>query len=89
MGGHRAGCRMFQTIPVLLGAFLGLTTFIVGQQESAPRRALPDIKQLFNDLQENQKQIESLMEQYGCTEDEELHELDKNGRVKKSIVNQY
>jgi hypothetical protein len=89
MGGRRAGWRVFQTIPALLGAFLGLTTFIVGQQESAPRRPLPDIKQLFNDLQENQKQIESLMEQYGCTEDEELHELDKNGRVKKSIVNEY
>jgi hypothetical protein len=89
MGGRRAGCRVFQTIPALLGALLGLTTFIVGQKESASRRPLPDLKRLFNDLQENQKQIESLMEQYGCTEDEELHELDKNGRVKKSIVNEY
>jgi hypothetical protein len=89
MGGRGIGRRVFQTIPALQGAFLGLTIFIVGQHESAPRRPLPDIKQLFNDLQENQKQTESLMEQYGCTEDEELHELDKNGRVKKSVVNEY
>lgn len=89
MGGRRAGYRVFLSIPALLGAFLGLISFTVGQQESASRRPLPDINQLFNDLQENQKQIESLMEQYGCTEDEELHELDKNGRVKKSIVNEY
>jgi len=89
MGGRRAGCRVFQTIPALLGAFVGLTPLVVAQQESAPRRPLPDIKRLLNDLQENQKQIESLEEQYGCREDEELHELDKNGRVKKSIVNEY
>jgi len=83
------GRRVLQTIPALVGAFVGLTPLVVAQQESAPRRPLPDIRQLLSDLQENQKQLETLVDQYSCTEDEELHELDKNGGVKKSIVNEY
>jgi hypothetical protein len=89
MGGRRAGCRVFQTIPALLGAFVGLTPLVVAQQESAPRRPLPDIKQLFSDVQEHQKQIDNLRDQYSCTENEEVRELDKNGQVKKSIVKEY
>ena len=40
-------------------------------------------------MQENQKQIESLVDQYSCTENEEVRELDKNGQVKKTIVKEY
>jgi hypothetical protein len=89
MDRRRADCRAFRTIPALLGAFLGLTTFIVGQQESAPRRPLPDIKQLLSDVKENQKQLEGLMDQYSCTEDEEVRELDRTGQVKKTVVKEY
>ena len=68
MGSCRTDCRVFHTIPVLLGAFLAVGTGIAGQQDNAVSRPLPDIKQLLSDLQRNQKQIESLEDQYSCTE---------------------
>ena len=89
MRGTRAGCRMFHTIAAFLGAFLSLTALIAGQQDSVIHRPLPDIKQLLRDVQENQKQLESLVDQYSCTEDEEVRELDKNGQIKKTIVKEY
>jgi hypothetical protein len=89
MGSCRTDCRVFHTIPVLLGAFLALGTGIAGQQDNAASQPLPDIKQLLSDLQENQKQVESLEDQYSCTENEEVRVLGKNGRVKKSILKEY
>jgi hypothetical protein len=82
-------CRAFQTIPALLGALLALTPLIASQQGSTASRSLPDINKLLSDVRENQKQIESLVDQYSCTETEEVHELDKHGQVKKSIVKEY
>jgi hypothetical protein len=73
----------------LLGVFLALSAGLAGQQESAASRPLPDIQQLLRDVRDNQKQIESLVDQYSCTEDEEVRELDKKGAVKKTIVKQY
>ena len=89
MGGRSVDCRVFHTIPAFLGAFLTLSTGIAGQQNTAASRTLPDIKQLLTDVRENQKQIESLVDQYSCTESEEVRELDKHGQVKKSIVKEY
>jgi hypothetical protein len=89
MGGRHLESRAFQTIPALLGAFLALTSLIASQQGSTASRSLPDIKQLLSDVRENQKQIESFVDQYSCTETEEVHELDKRGQVKKSIVKEY
>ena len=89
MRGTRAGYRMFHTIAAFLGAFLSLTALIAGQQDSVIHRPLPDIKQLLRDVQENQKQLESLVDQYSCTEDEDVRELDKNGQIKKTIVKEY
>jgi len=89
MGGRRADCRVSHLIPAFLGAFLALTAGLAGGQDSVTRRPLPDIKQLLSKVQDNQKQIESLVDQYSCTENEEVRELDKNGRVKKTIVKEY
>jgi hypothetical protein len=89
MGGRRVDCRAFHTLSAMLGAFLALTPDLTGGQDSATRRPLPDIKQLLSEVQENQKQIESLVDQYSCTENEEVRELDKDGRVKKTIVKEY
>ena len=89
MGGRRVQGRVFHTIPAFLGAFVALTAGLAGQQESAVRRPLPDIKQLFSEVQEHQKQIESIVDQYSCTENEEVRELDKKGQVKKTIVREY
>jgi len=87
MGRRRADCSVFHMILVFLGALLALTTDLTGGQDTAIHRPLPDIKQLLSDIQENQKRIESLVDQYSCTEDEEVRELNKDGRVKKTIVN--
>ena len=89
MGGRRAGCRIFHTIAAFLGAFLALTALIGGHQDNVVHRPLPDIKQLLSVVQENQKQLESLIDQYSCTEDEEVRELDKDGKVKKTIAKEY
>jgi hypothetical protein len=89
MGGRSVECRVFHTLPAFLGAFLALSAGIAGQQDGAVRRPLPDIKQLLSDVQGNQKQLESLVDQYSCTENEEVRELDKNGQVKKTIVKEY
>jgi hypothetical protein len=89
MGGRRVDCRLCYTISAFIGALLALATLIAGQQDNAASRPLPDIKQLLSDLQENQKQIESLVDQYSCTENEEVRVLGKHGQVKKSIVKEY
>ena len=89
MGSRRVQVRVFHTISAFLGAFVALVVGLASQQDSAVRRPLPDIKQLFSDVQEHQKQIESLVDQYSCTENEEVRELDKKGQVKKTIVREY
>jgi len=89
MGSRRVQVRVFHTISAFLGAFVALAVGLASQQGSAVRRPLPDIKQLFSDVQEHQKQIESLVDQYSCTENEEVRELDKKGQVKKTIVREY
>jgi len=86
MGDRRVDCRAFHTVPAFLGALLALTTGIAGQQNTAPSRSSTDIKQLLTDVREHQKQIDSLVDQYSCTETEEVRELDKNGEVKKSTL---
>jgi hypothetical protein len=76
-------------IAPVLGGFLALSTGIAGQQDNAASHSLPDINRLLSDVRENQKQIDRLVDQYSCTETEEVHELDKHGQVKKSIVKEY
>jgi hypothetical protein len=78
-------CRTFLVFVVM---FLALPAPAAPQGRVASR-PLPDIKQLLSDVQENQKQLESLVDQYSCTEDEEVRELDKNGQVKKTTVKEY
>jgi hypothetical protein len=89
MGDHRADSRVWYRILFFLSAFLALTTLLAGQQDGVVQRSLPDIKQLFSDVQEHQKQIDNLRDQYSCTEDEEVRELGRNGQVKKTIVKEY
>ncbi|SPE33755.1 conserved exported hypothetical protein [Acidobacteriia bacterium SbA2] len=79
----------FCTFLALLSTFVALPARVAGQQDSMIHRPLPDIKQLLSDVQENQKQLESLVDQYSCTEDEDVRELDKNGQIKKTIVKEY
>ena len=89
MDDRKVDCRAFHTVTAFLGAFLALTTGIAARQNTSTSRSLPDIKQLLADVRDNQKQIDRLVDQYSCTETEEVHELDKSGQVKKSILKEY
>jgi hypothetical protein len=89
MDDRRVDCRAFHNVLAFLGALLALTTGTASQQNTAASRSLPDIKQLLIDVRENQKQIDNLVDQYSCTETEEVRELDKKGEVKKSVLKEY
>jgi len=47
---------------------------------------LPDLKQLFEEIDANQKQIDKIKENYAGTQVEEEREFDKNGKVTKKEV---
>ncbi len=85
----RFDSRVVNTFLVLTGMFLPLPTLLAARQQSVADRPLPDIKGLLNEVQQNQKQLESLVDQYSCTEDEEVRELNKDGKVKKTIAKEY
>jgi len=50
---------------------------------------LPDLKALFKEIDDNQKAIDKLKENYAGTRDEEETEFEKDGRVKKTELKEY
>jgi hypothetical protein len=50
---------------------------------------LPDLQALFKEIDDNQKQIDKIKENYAGTQVEEEYEYDKNGKVTKKEVNEY
>src|SRR6266852_2892841 len=50
---------------------------------------LPDLKALFKEIDDNQKAIDKLKENYAGSESEEETEFEGNGKVKKHEVNEY
>ena len=50
---------------------------------------LPDLRQLFEEIDANQKQIDKIKENYAGTQVEEETEYDKNGKVTKKEVHEY
>ena len=50
---------------------------------------LPDLKALFKEIDENQKAIDKLKENYAGTRVEEETEFESDGRVKKREINEY
>jgi hypothetical protein len=50
---------------------------------------LPDLKQLFEEIDKNQKEIDKIKENYAGTQVEEETEYDKNGKVTKKETNEY
>ncbi len=57
-----------------------------------PRKAqvqLPDLKQLFAEIDANQKAIDKIKENYAGTRNEEQTEYDKNGKVSKKESTEY
>jgi hypothetical protein len=50
---------------------------------------LPDLKALFKEIDDNQKAIDKLKENYAGTRVEEETEFEKDGKVKKTTLNEY
>ena len=50
---------------------------------------LPDLKALFQQIDENQKAIDKLKENYAGTRNEEETELDKTGKISKREIHEY
>jgi hypothetical protein len=50
---------------------------------------LPDLKQLFEEIDANQKQIDKIRENYAGTQVEEETEYDKSGKITKKETNEY
>jgi hypothetical protein len=50
---------------------------------------LPDLKVLFKEIDDNQKAIDKLKENYAGTRVEEETEFEKDGKVKKTTLNEY
>jgi hypothetical protein len=50
---------------------------------------LPDLKALFKEIDENQKDIDKIKENYAGSQSEEETEFESDGRIKKHEVNEY
>jgi len=84
---HRAG--EFFTVNVTRAAINGTVGERVFDFPIKAQVKLPDLKQLFQEIDANQKQIDKIKENYAGTQVEEETEYDKNGKVTKKEVNEY
>jgi hypothetical protein len=76
----------FKSVIVLLPVLFSAFCYSQGGPTAEP---LPDIPDLLRSLQANQKNVEQLIKDYICTNDEREDELDSDGSVKKSTTMQY
>ena len=72
--------------------FLLLNSPAPGQQPTAqtgPAAPLPEIRQLMREVQEHQKQLEKVRENYTYTSLHTTQDIDGNGHVKKTETEEY
>ena len=75
--------------PFLLGCtFLSLTLLVAAVQQPA-QAPLPDIRQLMREVQEHQKQLDQIRENYTYTSYQVVQDIDGNGQVKKTEASEY
>jgi len=73
----------------LLGCtFLSLTLLVAASQQPAPA-PLPDIRQLMREVQEHQRQLDQIRENYTYTSYQVVQDIDGNGQVKKTESSEY
>jgi len=77
---RRAGCG------ACLAAALAVAVPGLAQTSSAP---LPDVPTLIRQVREHQRQMEAVQENYTFHESDVVHELNKDGSVKKTETEQY
>ncbi|MGA9585937.1 MAG: hypothetical protein WBQ95_11455 [Terracidiphilus sp.] len=74
----------------LLGCCIAFSILLLvaGGQEAA-KAPLPDIRQLMREVQEHQKQLDQIRENYTYTSYQEVQDIDANGQVKKTESSEY
>jgi hypothetical protein len=79
-----------RNVLLLVGAAVDLAiprVCIAGQQAGQP--PLPDIRQLMREVQEHQKQLDRIRENYTFTSYQAVQDIDENGQVKKTESSEY
>ncbi len=67
---------------------LSISLLVAGSQQPA-QAPLPDIRQLMREVQEHQKQLDQIRENYTYTSYQEVQDIDANGQVKKTESSEY
>lgn len=57
--------------------------------QQAPQPPMPDIRQLMREVQEHQKQLDQIRENYTYTSYQVVQDIDSNGQVKKTESSEY
>jgi hypothetical protein len=68
----------------LAGLLISLLATLPAQGQSAASQPLPEIRQLMKEVQEHQKQLEKVRENYTYTDAVTIQEMDGNGHVTKT-----
>ena len=73
----------------LFGCTLLSILLLVAAGQQAGQAPLPDIRQLMREVQEHQKQLDQIRENYTYTSYQEVQDIDGNGQVKKTESTEY
>ena len=74
----------FERIARMLGLLLPLTLPLGARAQQQPNAPLPDIRQLMNEVQAHQKQLEKVRENYTYSSLQTTQDIDQNGKVTKT-----
>ncbi len=74
---------------VLSGCALFSISLLVGAGQQPPQAPLPDIRQLMHEVQEHQKRLDLIRENYTYTSYQEVQDIDADGQVKKTESSEY
>jgi hypothetical protein len=73
---------------LLIGSFISVAILVAAGQQPA-QAPLPDIHQLMREVQEHQKQLDQIRENYTYTSYQVVQDIDSNGQVKKTESTEY
>jgi hypothetical protein len=73
----------------LFGCTLLSISLLVAAGQQPVQAPLPDIRQLMREVQEHQKQLDQIRENYTYTSYQEVQDIDGNGQVKKTESTEY
>src|SRR5579863_3183659 len=71
------------------GCWMSLFLFASMWAQQAPQAPLPAIRELMQQVQEHQKQLDKIRENYTYTSYQVVQDLDANGQVKKTESSEF